>query len=853
MDEINLLDSYYINAFEKEIEYLKKYEADKLLAGFLETRGLEPKDVKYPGWEDTEIRGHTMGHFLSAIAQAYKNTKDSELLDTINYIISELKRSQFENGYLSAFPETLFDNVENSQPAWVPWYTMHKIIAGLIDVYKYTGSEEAYEIVTNLGDWVYNRTSKWTPAIQNTVLSVEYGGMNDCLYELYKITGNANYVTAAHMFDEIDLFTQIHQGNDILNGKHANTTIPKFLGALNRYIALGESEEFYLEAAEAFWDMVVNNHTYVTGGNSEWEHFGAPGILDEERTNCNCETCNTYNMLKLSRELFKLTGKVKYADYYENTLINAILSSQNPESGMTTYFQPMATGYFKVYGSPFNNFWCCTGTGMENFTKLNDSIYFYDENNNLYVNQYVSSVLNWTDNNMKITQNSSIPESDTTSFTIETIGGKSSEASIKIRVPDWIAGAPNVTINGEKIENIISGGYINLDRVWNNGDVIEVKLPMKVVAYNLPDNKYSVAFKYGPVVLSAALGTEDMEETTTGVSVSIPTKNIDIKDFITVNGSVDSWLNNIEGNLVRNGEALEFTLKNTDEDNNLVFTPHFKQYKERYGLYWNLVEEDSEVLQNHILASKQKNRREEAKIDSLPVGNDQYELEHNIKGENTSTSTYGGYNLRHAWKDGWFSYDMKVNPALDNYLLIKYYSGDYGRTFDIYIDDELLINETLENVDPGNFYDKLYEISAKNVEGKDKVTVKFVTRGDSYVGGIFDVFSVIRAFDTNPNIKNLTFSDGKLSEEFNGDNTSYTLYVPEGTTEVKMKAELCNKNGLLYVGDILIDDTSERKIVLNLDGDTIINLTSKAEDYESKKEYTITITKSAEADGKDNI
>ena len=590
MSKVKILDYYYINAFNKEIEYLKNYDSDRLLAGFFETRGLEPKGLKYPGWEDKEIKGHTLGHYLTAISQAYINSKDEELLNKINYILYELMVAQFESGYLSAFSESLFDNVEASKPAWVPWYTMHKIISGLINVYSLTGNKKAYHIVTKLGNWVYERTSKWTSQVQKTVLSVEYGAMNDCLYELYKISGNENYLTAAHKFDEISLFTEIQKGNDILNGKHANTTIPKFLGALNRYIALGENEKFYLEAAEAFWDIVVSNHTYITGGNSEWEHFGEPRKLDVERTNCNCETCNTYNMLKLSRELFKITGNVKYADYYENTIINAILSSQNPESGMTTYFQPMATGYFKVYSTPFDKFWCCTGTGMENFTKLNDSIYFYDENNSLYVNQFVSSKLEWIENNMNIIQDASIPNSDKSKFTIEVLNGNTQSANIKLRVPDWVKGDIIITMNGEEIEFKINSGYICINREWSRKDVIEIKLPMKVVPYELPDNEQAVAFKYGPIVLSAGLGTEDMIESSTGVDVTIPTKNLTIKDFITVNEEVNKWLNNIENNLVKTDNKLEFRLRNTDEDNNLVFTPHYMQYREKYGIYWHMIE-----------------------------------------------------------------------------------------------------------------------------------------------------------------------------------------------------------------------------------------------------------------------
>ena len=281
-----------------------------------------------------------------------------------------------------------FDNVESgktniSTQAWVPWYTMHKILAGLTDAYEVAGNETALEVANKLATWIADRANSWDTSTQNKVLSVEYGGMNDALYQLYKVTDASNkedFYSAAHKFDETSLFEGVLKGTDnILNNKHANTTIPKFLGALCRY-ETDDTQTKYLQYAESFWQMVIDKHTYVTGGNSEDEHFGADNVLDGERTVCNNETCNTYNMLKLSRRLFVITGDKKYADYYETTLINAIMSSQDHKTGLTMYFQPMASGYQKVFGTFENSFWCCTGSGMENFTKLQDSIYFKGKN-----------------------------------------------------------------------------------------------------------------------------------------------------------------------------------------------------------------------------------------------------------------------------------------------------------------------------------------------------------------------------------------------------------------------------------------------------------------------------------------
>ncbi|WP_310829983.1 beta-L-arabinofuranosidase domain-containing protein [Paenibacillus pedocola] len=840
MDQVQVTDPYCVNAFSKEVLYLKSYDLDRLIAGFRENRGLPAKSEKYPGWESTEIRGHTLGHYLTALSQAYQTTRNGHLLERLEYVIGELALCQFESGYLSAFPEQLFDNVENKQPAWVPWYTMHKIIAGLTAVYNATGSKTAYSIVTGLGNWVHQRSSGWSAEIQERVLSVEYGGMNDCLYELYKISGDERHLQAAHMFDELTLFTPVHEGRDILKGKHANTTIPKFLGALNRYRVLGESERFYLEAVQQFWEMVVFHHSYITGGNSEWEHFGDPDILDAERSNFTAETCNTYNMLKLSRELFKITGEAKYMDFYENTFINAILSSQNPHTGMTMYFQPMATGYFKVYSSPFDHFWCCTGTGMESFTKLNDSIYFYG-GSSIYVNQYISSELISEEYGIELTQTANLPYKDTAEFKIRTLKGSEQSFALHLRLPDWTAGDIEITLNGQPQPLHLSGRYTVLDRLWTDGDTLSIRLPMKPSYHTLPDAPNVAAFKYGPVVLSAALGTEDLAESATGVAVSVPTRNMLVKDFITpAQQSVSSWLDKFEENFVQKGGELTFVLRNTDEDNRLEFTPHYKQHAERYGIYWNLVEADSTELQEHILQSKQRQRIQEATIDSLPVGNDQYELEHRIKGENTSVATWDGYNIRQAENNGWFSYQLKVLPHKDNYLAVTYFSGSNGRTIDIYVQGELLVSDTLMTDKARSFYTKSYLIPADTIKDSTELEVKFVIPGE--MNGIFDLLRTMTDFDHSAALHSLSFDTGSLDQPFAGDLTSYTLTVPAGTQTVELRAVPAHKNALIYCGDILIEDTQPRTVFLQ-ENSTQVNLTVKAEDHVTRQEYSITILK----------
>ena len=667
LDDVEITDSYYQAAQDSDIEFLKKFDNDRLLSRFRETAGIDTQGVKpYGGWEDSNLGGHCVGHYLSACAQGVRATGDQELKEKLDAIISGLKECQdaLGTGFLFGAKvnnkenvEYQFDVLEGKAKGdiWVPWYNMHKMLAGLVDTYRYTGNEEALETAKNLGTWVYNRVSEWTTSIQNRVLGTEYGGMNDCLYDLYYYSNDTSHLEAAHKFDEPALYKNVTSGNEnTLNGRHANTTIPKFVGALKRYTVLTEKnekeaeDEDYLDYAEKFWDLAVDKYAYITGGVSVMEHFRAEEKLDATRTKTTCESCCAHNMLKLSRELYKITGEKKYSDYYETTLRNSIMGAVKSEEGAAAYFIPMATGYFKTFGDPDpakNMFWCCTGSGMENFTKLGDSIYFHNDDT-LIVNQYVASKVTWNEKNLEVTQNADVTASDVATFKVHMLNGAASQnAVIALRVPDWVSGRAIIKVNGEAVKDAASGGYVCVRRDWKENDEISIQYPMTVKAYGLPDNNTVYGFQYGPTVLAAKLGTERMKETTwAGANLTAPlykvvgsqeekitisygdskaatplgNETLTIQEMI----SMDEFVGHIEDYLVRDesSETLSFKLTGTNADeifeDGLTFVPFNTLNDERYGIYWYFESPFEVADAGQILANKENGRLNMSKTDS---------------------------------------------------------------------------------------------------------------------------------------------------------------------------------------------------------------------------------------------
>ncbi|UOE44019.1 beta-L-arabinofuranosidase domain-containing protein [Agromyces larvae] len=911
--EVLLSDDYLANGMAKEHEYLLSLSSDKFLYWFYRTAGLTPPTTSgYGGWENgssnQNFRGHAFGHYISALSMSYAAATDpqtkQDLLAQIDAAVSGLEEVQAsydgtaQEGYLAPFRPSALDAVEgrgtSDDPVIVPYYNLHKVLAGLLDVVRYAPEalgERALTVAESWGEYLYGRMSTLQHKAQ--MRGTEYGGMNEALYELFDLTGNPHVKVAAEAFDDIRLFQRLAAGEDFLSGNHANTMIPKIIGALKRYTVFTQNPDhaamltateqqelgMYLTAAQNFWRIVTEHHSYATGANSQSEHFHGPDTLYQYATQMGevgnpqtAETCNVYNMLKLSRELFKLTRDVKYADFYETAYINDILSSQNPDTGMTTYFQAMAPGYTKLYSMPFTDFWCCTGSGMENFSKLGDSIYFTGSRS-VWVNMFFSSSFSYGRANLKVTQSADMPNSDTVTFDIAAADGGSvaSDAELRLRVPEWIGGAPTVTVNGSEIDPEIVEGYVMLTGL-EAGDRVTYRMPMRVVAIATPDNPDFVAFKYGPMLLSAGVGTKNLSAyTPVGIGVRVPRLDPDaLSTLVVARGTSADWIGAVETHLQRIEDSadgqVQFEVHGTSNADGTLFTPHYLRHDERYALYVTVESPDSPAAQQRILDAKLETRVSEMYIDSLTTfDNNNFEAEKNKKSSGNSTvGTFNGRQYRDASDTGWFSWDLEVDPeALPNHLAVTYYSGDNGRTFDLYVNDVKLKTERITNAaGAGRFYQQVDRIPDEHITGpnvrhkvdalgnevRDEhgdpipvVTVRFQATG-GFAGGVFGIAtSRPQEYDTTSTLKALTFTGGTLDHAFEPSRTEYVLTVPEGTEAVSFDADPVKASGLVKVGDILIDDTKPREVPLAGGEDTVLTIDSFAQDHTSKTSYTVTI------------
>ncbi len=518
LSDVQLLDSPFKAAMERNATYLLSLDPDRLLHNTRKYAGLKPKGDLYGGWESQGIAGHTLGHYLTALSQQYKATGDQRFKERIDYIVNEMAECQraYGDGYVGALPQLEIDTlrglkdgkVEPRDPfffkngAWVPWYTQHKILTGLKDAWVLGGNAQAKDVTLKLADWVDVVTANLSDEQLQTMLSVEHGGMREVLIEIHHLTAEKRYLDTAQRFYHHAVLDPLVAGRDELPGRHANTQIPKITGAARSFEVTGNADD--RTAALDFWKFVVRDHSWVIGGNSDGEHFFEPNTASAHLSAATAETCNTYNMLRLTEHLFAWQPQVEYADYYERALYNHILASQEPDQGMFTYFMSLKPGHFRTYSTPHDSFWCCVGSGMENHTRYGEAIYFRGKDE-LYVNLFIASTVNWRERGIVLEQRTDYPRSNTTQLVVKT--ASRGPFTLRIRAPAWAAVPLSLKLNGKPLDVAATpGSYASVTRAWRKGDRLDVAIPMSVRTEALHGSPDTVAFLYGPVVLAGDLG-----------------------------------------------------------------------------------------------------------------------------------------------------------------------------------------------------------------------------------------------------------------------------------------------------------------------------------------------------------
>jgi DUF1680 family protein len=536
LSQVSLSSSRFTENRDRTLSYLRFLDADRMLYNFRVAAGLSTQGASAPGgWDapDCKLRGHSTGHLLKALSQAYAGTGDSQYKTKADYIVTELGKCQdalYNNrgaayGFLSAYSEEQFillESLTTYPTIWAPYYTLHKILAGLLASYELTGNSQALDIASKVGEWVYNRLSKVSASRLQQMWSLyiagEYGGMNDSLANLYEHTGNSMHLSAARFFDNDSLFDPCSNNQDQLSGKHANQHIPQTIGALRVYDSTNDS--YYYNIANNFWYMVSEHHAYIIGGTGEGEMFKGRDQIAAHISSDTCETCCAYNMLKLTRQLFFHDPRPEYMDYYERTLYNQILGSQDPNSshGFTTYFVPLNPGARRSYSNDYSSFTCCHGTGMENHTKYQEQIYSHSsDNSTLYVNLFISSTLNWSEKGFTITQSTSYPAAGTTTITVNGSGN----LVIMLRVPFWVKNGYIVSVNGtDQHVSATPGTYISINRNWTRGDQITIDMPLNYRLELTPDDRNTGGILYGPIVLAGN------SSSTSWISLSLNTSDL---------------------------------------------------------------------------------------------------------------------------------------------------------------------------------------------------------------------------------------------------------------------------------------------------------------------------------------
>jgi DUF1680 family protein len=742
--DVRLGPGPFRDAMERDKLYLLRLEPDRLLHAFRLNVGLPSTARPYGGWEAPtgELRGHTLGHYLSACALMYRSTGDAEIRRRIDHIVGELARCQaaspkagFHAGYLSAYPESFLDRVEGGQPVWAPWYTLHKLYAGLLDAHRLAGNAQALEVLIRAADWVALRVNRLTREQMQKALQTEFGGMNDVLAALYATTGEARHLALAQSFDHAAVFDPLARGEDALDGLHANTQIPKAIGAAREYEVTGEVR--YRDIARFFWDRVAHHRSYVIGGHSDREHFFPVSEFPRHLSPETTETCNTYNMLKLTRRLFAWEPDARAMDFYERGLYNHILASQEPGQGMFVYLMPLLAGHFKTYSTPEDSFWCCVGTGMENHAQYGEAIFAHGDTD-LFVNLFIAAEVEWRAKGVRLRQQTTFPDENATRLTWQARAPVS--LTLRVRHPAWARGPLVVTINGKPAPVTSEpGSYAAITRAWQTGDRVDIRLPMALRTEALPGATDTVALLYGPIVLAGRLGTDGMPVPFAGFQLAqARDPQPDVPHFVTAE---TDWLSRVE--LVSRAPLL-FRTRGLAQPHDVFLEPFYRVHHERYAVYWTVTTPERWAQRQAAVGDVTRRVADlpSTSLDYVIAGDPSSESAHGATARDTRSGTLGGRTWRQAQNAGAFSYRLAtrgIGPDEPLALDCVFGARDKDRAFTILVDGTELASPALDGNAPGSLRLETFPIAPGVRRERDAFTVTFqaVERWDAATANVF--------------------------------------------------------------------------------------------------------------------
>lgn len=733
LHEVRLLEGPFKQAQETDKRYLLRLDADRLLAPFLRESGLPAKTESYTNWENTGLDGHIGGHYLTALSLMYAATSDPQVLAKLVYTLSELKRCQdaLGTGYIGAVPgsNTLWSAIQSGDIAagtfdlnkkWVPLYNIHKTYAGLRDAYLIGGQSDAKEMLVRMTDWAIRLVENLSEDQIQDMLRSEHGGLNEVFADVAAITSNPKYLTLAKQFSHHSILQPLLEGKDALTGLHANTQIPKVIGF--KRIADIDNNKSWDTAARFFWETVVQHRTVAIGGNSAYEHFHPQDDFSNMVNSVEGpETCNTYNMLKLSVQLFQTEGDVRYVDFYERALYNHILSSQHPTHGGFVYFTPMRPAHYRVYSQPQTSFWCCVGSGLENHAKYGEFIYAHDDKD-LWVNLFIPSTLDWKEKGLKLRQETSFPQQSATSFTLQL--KRAQKFALKLRYPSWVpAGDLRVTINGVDVKkDVLPGHYIQLERTWKSGDRVDVKFEMHVEMEQMPDKSAYYAYRYGPIVLAAKTDTVAMtgllaDDSRGGHIAKGP--QMPATDIPVLVGTLAELKD--RPSLISPRE-LRFRLAHTfvgNQELSQELIPFYQLHDSRYIIYWPQVDNNEALRQK--LAANPLTGWAKVTVDKVQCGQQQPESDHGIDYDKSETGVTDGGQWREA--SGWFSYTMKNVKQEGRFLMVHFFKTAEKRSTEVRINGTVVSPARSGNLEANKSF-ALYALPTES-HNAAQITVRF--------------------------------------------------------------------------------------------------------------------------------